>query len=65
MSYTETKTLGVKYTDHHFRLYINGSVYSRNEVTLKDGTKVYVNYGYTDYAGDGINVPARDYKVVK
>lgn len=42
MSYTETKTLGVKYTDHHFRLYINGSVYSRNEVTLKDGTKVYV-----------------------
>ena len=42
MSYTETKTLGVKYTDHHFRLYIDGSVYSRNEVTLKDGTKVYV-----------------------
>ena len=30
-----------------------------------DGTKVYVNYGYTDYAGDGITVPARDYKVVK
>ena len=30
-----------------------------------DGTRVYVNYGYTDYAGDGINVPARDYKVVK
>ena len=30
-----------------------------------DGTRVYVNYGYTDYAGDGITVPARDYKVVK
>jgi len=30
-----------------------------------DGTRVYVNYGYCDYSGDGITVPARDYKVVK
>ena len=30
-----------------------------------DGTRVYVNYGYTDYVADGITVPARDYKVVK
>ncbi|MBP3754920.1 MAG: hypothetical protein J6I66_08685 [Lachnospiraceae bacterium] len=30
-----------------------------------DGTKVYVNYGYTDYSYNGITVPARDYKVVK
>ncbi|MCR4791269.1 MAG: hypothetical protein K5871_00815 [Lachnospiraceae bacterium] len=30
-----------------------------------DGTRVYVNYGYTDYVADGITIPARDYKVVK
>ena len=30
-----------------------------------DGTKVYVNYGYTDYSVNGITIPARDYKVVK
>ncbi len=32
----------------------------------EDGTKVYVNYGYTDLtAEDGTVVPARDYKVVR
>ncbi len=32
----------------------------------KDGTKVYVNYGYSDYSADGgIKVPARDYFVTR
>ncbi len=31
----------------------------------KDGTKVYVNYGYEAFTVDGVTVPARDYKVVK
>ena len=31
----------------------------------EDGTKAYVNYGYSDYSADGITVPARDYYVVK
>lgn len=33
--------------------------------TYEDGTKVYVNYGYTDTSADGVTVPARDYKVVR
>lgn len=34
--------------------------------TYEDGTKVYVNYSYTDAtAPDGTTVPARDYKVVR
>ena len=33
--------------------------------TYQDGTKTYVNYGYSDYDVDGITVPARDYFVVK
>lgn len=32
----------------------------------EDGTKVYVNYSYTDaQTPDGVTVPARDYKVVR
>ncbi len=32
----------------------------------EDGTKVYVNYGYSDYtAADGTVVPARDYSVTR
>ncbi len=31
----------------------------------QDGTKVYVNYGYSDYDAEGVTVPARDYKVVR
>lgn len=31
----------------------------------EDGTRVYVNYGYSDYTGNGVTVPARDYLVVK
>lgn len=33
--------------------------------TYEDGTKVYVNYTYEDYAINGIKVPARDYLVVR
>lgn len=33
--------------------------------TYADGTKVYVNYDYLDASVDGVNVPARDYLVVK
>lgn len=31
----------------------------------EDGTRVYVNYGYDAYSGDGVTVPARDYLVVR
>lgn len=30
-----------------------------------DGTKVYVNYGYYEYQGNGVKVPGRDYLVVR
>ena len=30
-----------------------------------DGTKVYVNYGYTDYTAGSVKVPARDYIVTR
>ncbi len=30
-----------------------------------DGTKVYVNYGYSDYNAEGVKVPARDYVVTR
>ena len=30
-----------------------------------DGTKVYVNYGFSEAQADGITVPARDYLVVR
>lgn len=34
--------------------------------TYEDGTRVYVNYGFTDVVlADGTEVPARDYKVVR
>lgn len=34
--------------------------------SYEDGTKVYVNYGYTDgVTSDGVTVPARDYLVVR
>lgn len=34
--------------------------------TYEDGTRVYVNRGYTDaVTPDGVNVPARDYSVVR
>lgn len=34
--------------------------------TYKDGTRVYVNYSFTDaVTPDGVEIPARDYKVVR
>ena len=30
-----------------------------------DGTKVYVNYGYSDFTESGVKVPARDYVVTR
>lgn len=33
--------------------------------TYSDGTKVYVNYGQQEYSVDGVEVPARDYLVVR
>lgn len=30
-----------------------------------DGTRVYVNYGYNNVTQDGVNVPARDYVVIR
>ena len=41
MSYTETKTLGVRYIDHRFKLYVNGALRS-NDIKLNDGTRIYV-----------------------
>ena len=38
-------------------------VLSRTEYA--DGTKVYVNYGFSDAEADGVTVPARDYLVVR
>ena len=35
------------------------------ETTYEDGTKVYVNYNYTDYLADGVSVSARNYAVKK
>lgn len=36
-----------------------------SETVYADGTKVYVNYGFEDYVGTDVKVPARDYLVVK
>ena len=50
------------------RLKITGHARLEEEVTVteyEDGTRVYVNYGNTEYKGDGTNVPARDYVVVR
>ena len=33
--------------------------------TYADGTKVYVNYEYSDATADGLTIPARDYLVVR
>ena len=38
-------------------------VLSRTE--YEDGTKVYVNYGFSEAKADGVTVPARDYLVVR
>lgn len=53
---------------HTFNQQMTGHVNLNQYVSVTeyaDGTKVYVNYGYSDYTGDGVTVPARDYLVVK
>jgi hypothetical protein len=53
---------------HTFRQEMTGHrnltpVLSRTEYA--DGTKVYVNYGFSEAQADGLTVPARDYLVVR
>lgn len=54
---------------HTFNQEITGHVNYTSELsctTYDDGTKVYVNYGFTDgTTPDGVTVPARDYMVVR
>lgn len=54
---------------HIFNQEMTGFENLSNEVSLTeyaDGTKVYVNFSYSDFtAPDGTKVPARDYKVVR
>lgn len=53
---------------HVFNQEMTGHDYLSPDVTVteyEDGTKVYVNYGFYDFNADGVNVPARDYKVVR
>lgn len=48
------------------KLTINDHEFLADQVTVtgyEDGTKVYVNYGTTEWTGDGVTVPARDYLV--
>lgn len=53
-------TFNQEMTDHE---YITSSL---SCTTYEDGTKVYVNFSYADVtAPDGVDVPARDYKVVR
>lgn len=35
------------------------------KTVYEDGTAVYVNYNQTDYQGEGVSVPARDYLVLQ
>ena len=53
---------------HTFRLEMTDYQNLAKEVSVteyEDGTKVYVNTGYSDFDADGIKVPARDYVVVR
>ena len=53
---------------HVYNLFITGHRYLADgvtETTYEDGTKVYVNYNYTDYSEGGVSVSARDYAVKK
>lgn len=52
-------TYNQKMVDHE---YIGNDVVC---TTYEDGTKVYVNYTFEDFAVNGIKVPARDYMVVR
>ena len=53
---------------HVYNQFITGHRYLADgvtETTYEDGTKVYVNYNYTDYSADGVSVLARNYAVKK
>lgn len=53
---------------HVFNQLITGHRYLADgvtETTYEDGTRVYVNFSYTDYSADGVSVSARDYAVKK
>ncbi len=53
---------------HTFNQEMTGHVNLTDTVSCTeyaDGTKVYVNYAFSDAEVDGVVVPARDYKVVK
>lgn len=53
---------------HVYNLFITDHRYLADgvtETTYEDGTKVYVNYNYTDYSEGGVSVSARDYAVKK
>jgi hypothetical protein len=54
---------------HVFNQEMTDHEYLDTEVTCtsyEDGTKVYVNYSYTEFtAADGTVVPARDYSVTR
>lgn len=53
---------------HVFSQRIVGHEYLMDKLvctTYEDGTKVYVNYDFTDLTVDGMSVSARDYKVVR
>lgn len=53
---------------HTFNQEIVGHKNINDDVSVteyEDGTKVYVNFGYTDVLAGGVNVPARDYLVVR
>ena len=53
---------------HIFNQKMIGHEYIADNVTCttyEDGTKVYVNFGFTEYLEYGVYVPARDYKVVR
>ena len=53
---------------HVFNMEMTGYKNLASEVSVTeyaDGTKVYVNTGFNDYNAGGVNVPARDYVVIK
>lgn len=53
---------------HLFNQFITGHRYVADGVTetaYEDGTRVYVNYNYTDYSEGGVTVAARGYAVKK
>ena len=53
---------------HTFNQKIVGHEFVGNKctcTTYEDGTKVYVNYDYTDVVVDNVTVPSKEYVVVR